>query len=258
MTCNYSTGDSVPPKTSTPYSGSLCFKGGKAANVTLFYVDYRQLTNNGNPLDVEEKNKLYSDLAEAKEKKEFFKQSIQAAKASIDKLLSAPTNQEATVQLAAEEANLEQLLNKVKAARDLKVNEQAKKQLKRQIEHMVTVWRKRRRMCVEFLNSMEEYTEGTISAKKCLSGDGPIEIDSDESAIHAAVAFAKIKKRKKLPRIPMDTSQTNRDTTTTTATSDPQPLPPPPSSSFVGVQLESSGKNTWIRVIVNENEWLID
>lgn len=49
----------------------------------------------------------------------------------------------------------------------------------------------------EFLVSMEENTDGSVSAKKCLSGDGQIDIDSDEAIAKSAVEFAK-KKRAKL------------------------------------------------------------
>lgn len=232
-------GDSKPPKSSSPYSGSICFKAGKAFNTSLYYVDYKQLKNNGNGLDGEEKGKLYSDLAQAKERKEFFTHSIQAARGSIERLRSEPTNVEATIQLATQEAGLELLLTEVEAARDLKCNEQTKKQLKRQIEHMVQEWCKRRRMCVEFLNSMEDYTDGTISAKQCLGGDGQIEIDSDESVIKAAIAFAKSRKNK-----PRTLRLTNR--------SDSTSLGPPPSASFVGVKLGL--RNDLERVVVDEED----
>ena len=41
---------------------------------------------------------------------------------------------------------------------------------------------------------MEESTEGTISLKKCLKGEGALEIDSDEAAIKGAIAFAQRKR----------------------------------------------------------------
>jgi hypothetical protein len=46
---------------------------------------------------------------------------------------------------------------------------------------------------------MEESTEGTISLKKCLKGEGALEIDSDEAAIKGATAFAQ-RKRPKVSR----------------------------------------------------------
>ena len=43
---------------------------------------------------------------------------------------------------------------------------------------------------------MEECTDGTISLKKCLKGDGQIDIDSDETALKGAITFASRKKVK--------------------------------------------------------------
>ena len=50
---------------------------------------------------------------------------------------------------------------------------------------------------VDTLISMEESTDGTVSAKKCLSGDGQIDIDSDQIAIRDAKAYATKKKMRK-------------------------------------------------------------
>ena len=47
---------------------------------------------------------------------------------------------------------------------------------------------------MEFLISMEEITDGTVRAKKCLSGDGQIALDSDDAVANAAVEFAKQKR----------------------------------------------------------------
>ena len=218
--------DSAPPQSSAPYSGSLCFKGAKSPNASLYYVDYRQLKNNGNGLDGVEKSTLYSCLSKAQEEKEFLKASIQTGRASTAQLLSEPTNEQATAQLETQEENLEMIQKETEDARELIVNESTKKQLKRRVEHMTAVWRKRRRLCIEFLNAMEEYTEGTVSAKKCLSGDGQIEIDSDEAVITAALAFAKNKNKK--GRIGKKHGRNSHSNS----------LVPPPSASFVGVRLD--------------------
>jgi hypothetical protein len=47
---------------------------------------------------------------------------------------------------------------------------------------------------LQFISMMEESTEGTISLKKCLKGEGSLEIDSDEAAIKGAIAFAQRKR----------------------------------------------------------------
>ena len=44
---------------------------------------------------------------------------------------------------------------------------------------------------------MEEISDGTISKKKCLKGDGQIALDSDESANEAMIAYVRSKKRSK-------------------------------------------------------------
>ena len=75
-------------------------------------------------------------------------------------------------------------------------NEKHVKLVKKEIESKASVWRKRKRMCTEFLSNMEECTDGTISLKKCLKGDGQIDIDSDETALKGAIAFASRKKAK--------------------------------------------------------------
>jgi hypothetical protein len=86
------------------------------------------------------------------------------------------------------------LAERVEAGRKLKVNEKHKVKVKRGIESMTAQWRKRRRICMDFLISMEESSDGSISMKKCLSGDGPIDVDSDEAVAKGAVAYA-LKKR---------------------------------------------------------------
>jgi hypothetical protein len=50
------------------------------------------------------------------------------------------------------------LQDQAEAGRKLKVNEQHKQQIKRRIEAITTVWRKRRRICVDFLIAMEDNT----------------------------------------------------------------------------------------------------
>lgn len=61
-------------------------------------------------------------------------------------------------------------------------DEKRAKAIKKGIEGMGSIWRKRKRQCIEFVSNMEDATEGTISLKKCLKGDGPIDIDSDEAS----------------------------------------------------------------------------
>jgi hypothetical protein len=118
------------------------------------------------------------------------------------------------------------------------VNENDKQKMKRNIENMAAQWRKRRRICMDFLIAMEENTDGAIRAKACLAGDGQIEIDSDEQVAKAAVEYAK--QKRKGPRttivgkkkLSLNKSQHQSQSAGSGI---------PPSESFVAVTLDSQG-----------------
>lgn len=176
-----------------PYKGSLSFKAGKGSNSSLYYVNY-STAKNGNGLERGEKNELAANLAAAEAEEAALKQKIADMRSTTAKLLSEPTNEEAKARLETAEADLTKIQEKLDAARMLKVNEKHKMQTKRRVENMTTFWRKRRRMCMDFLISMEEVTDGTISAKKCLTGDGQIDVDSDEAVAKVAIEYGKKKR----------------------------------------------------------------
>ena len=97
------------------------------------------------------------------------------------------------------------------------------KLVKKELESKASVWRKRKRMCTEFLSNMEECTDGTISLKKCLKGDGQIDIDSDETALKGAITFAS---RKKVKTVKSGGAKSGVQ----------------PSADFVGCTLSAQGK----------------
>jgi hypothetical protein len=179
------------------FAGSLTVKAGKSANATLYYVEYNK-AKNGNGLEFDERNELWTKVALAQEQETALISSLKQMADETKKLLSEPTNEDATTRLDREELALAELKTLVEDASKLQVNETHKKQVKRRIENMTAQWRKRRRICMEFLISMEENTDGTISAKKCLAGDGQIEIDSDEVVAKHAVTYGKKKRLKPL------------------------------------------------------------
>ena len=172
-----------------PYAGSLHFKPGRNASSSLYYVDYTKLKE----MDHEERNALANDIAIAKGEETVLRESIKSKLTEASKLLSEPTNEEAAVLLENEESAMVMLEAKLSEARALKVNEKHRQKTKKSIQHMAAQWRKRKRMCMEFLNNMEEMTDGTISVKKCLSGDGQICLDSDEVVAKGAIKLAKAK-----------------------------------------------------------------
>ena len=182
------------PAKSEPYSGSLVFKPGKNPSTNLYFCDYNKIRG----MDRDELETLLNDLANAKAEKERIEVSLKATLQLAGKLFSEPTNEELHLQLEAQELQLQELEEKVVEARKLTVNEKHKQNTKKRIEKMAVAWRSRRRSCLDFLTSMEESSDGQISRAKCLKGDGPITVDSDEMVAKAALMYAKEKKEKSM------------------------------------------------------------
>jgi hypothetical protein len=186
-----------PKKVSTskdPFKASLSTKIGRNANTTLYYCDYSKLPNEGNGLDPNERNELFSESHKSNEELKENLKTIQTTDQDVTLLLSQPMNDEIKKILPSEESHVEDLKNQIDAARKLKVNESRLKSVKRQIEKMSSIWRKRKRSCVDFLFMMEECTEGTISAKKCLAGNGQMYVESDETTVKQMKAIYENKK----------------------------------------------------------------
>jgi hypothetical protein len=174
-----------------PYSGSLIFKPGKNLSTNLYFCDYNKIKG----LDHDERDLLRNDLANATTEKESIEGILKATRGLVGKLMSEPTNEELHLQLEAEESLLQELEDKVAEARKLTVNEKHKQNTKKRIEKMAAAWRSRRRSCLDFLTSMEENSDGQICRAKCLKGDGPITIDSDEMVAKDALQYAKERKK---------------------------------------------------------------
>ena len=61
----------------------------------------------------------------------------------------------------------------VSSSNTLHLSDEKRAQLvKKNIAVQAGIWRKRKRQCIEFISNVEESTDGTISLKKCLKGDG--------------------------------------------------------------------------------------
>lgn len=175
---------------SDPYAGSFQLKLGKSQATNLYYVDY----NKRKGLDVEERNLLLQNIATANATEESLKGTLKSTLARADKLLSEPTNEVIAEQLEIQGATVQKLEKNVQEAMKLKVNEKHKQAIKRKIQSMAAQWRRRKRLCMDFLIALEENTDGAVRAKKCLSGDGPIALDSDEIVAKSAVEYAKNKR----------------------------------------------------------------
>ena len=235
-----------------PYTGVLSSKTTKGgAHAHLYHVNYN-IAKNGDGLDPEEKNKLASAHAAAEAEKAELERSIKSMETETAKLLSEPTNEEAAALLEEGEAKLKNLNQELEVLRKLKVNENHKQKLQRRIDSMTKTWRQRKRLCMDFLISMEENTDGSVSLKKCLAGNGQIEIDSDEAVAEGAKAYAKNKRA--APRGLGGQKFAKKSKSSHSNSNDQAGIPP--SESFVAVLLNSKGLVQ--RVHVDDDEDAMD
>ena len=158
------------------YAGSLTIKTGRNTNTTLYYCDYSKLSNNGNGLLPDDRNTLLSDHGAAKAELEAKDASTKSMTADSVQLLSEPTNTEATLSLEEVEEHVRGLREQVDAAQEFRGFEKHRIKIRKKVDIMAGQWRRRRRVCMDFLINMEENTDGSVSVKKCLSGDGQIYI----------------------------------------------------------------------------------
>ena len=175
------------------YSGSLVFKAGKASTSSLYYIDHTKIKG----LSSKEKRKYDEIVASTKKEHNYLIYRLNQIRAKISQLAVEPMNDKLEKRLNELENTVVVLTKKIGHAKLLTVNESQKNRLKRQIQSMAGHYRKRKQLCCSFLSTLEEISDGSVSKKKCLLGEGQIALDSDESASRAAIAYSKSKKRLK-------------------------------------------------------------
>lgn len=134
-----------------PYS--LVLKMGRNANTSLYYVDYTKQPNQGNGLTATDKNALYSALAQVDVEKQNIQRQLNGVRSETAKMLSEPTNEELVRDFEDKQAELEEWQSKAKEAKEFQANATRKDQIKRRLQHMCGEWRKRRRLCLDFLTT---------------------------------------------------------------------------------------------------------
>ena len=177
------------------FKNALLFKGAKGSNSGLYYVNHNAVAG-GDGLDREEKNQLASDMASADSNYVALQNSLDLTCLQTKKLQAEPFNDMMNALLLKAEAELLELSAQLDTARTFKCNEKHKQGIIKRINYFSSYWRKRRKICMDFLITMEDLTEGTVSVKSCLSGNGQIDIDSDETIIKLALDFAGKKQKR--------------------------------------------------------------
>ncbi len=137
------------------YAGTLIAKAGRSSNVSLYYVDYKKTINNGNGFLPDARNDLICASQKAKADLKAMAVDMKCVSEETTQLLSEPTNEELDMQLEKKEGEMQSLQEKVQEHRYLKENEKLRKQTQKRIEKMAAQWRKRERICMNFLTLME-------------------------------------------------------------------------------------------------------
>lgn len=197
------------------FTGSLKLKIGRNANTTLYFVAYSKLFNNGNGLLPQDKNDLICEHQKSKSELEHLTSNMKELKQETATLLLQPINADLSDLLEKAETDIADLREGVQACAEFKDNAKKFKAVKRRLEVMISQWRKRKRLCMEFLSQMEEATDGAVNAKKCMSGDGQMDIDSDQAVIKGQIAYLKQKRSRgslltKRARVGTDVSLSNK------------------------------------------------
>ena len=179
------------------YVDSLRLKSGRNANNVLYFTNHDKSANGGNGLPPDERNELIAAEQKSNQDLQSKRNELAAIQRETKQLLSEPTNEEAEERQNKGEKILTDLQASVEESRQYAGNEKKREQTKKRIRNLADIWWKRRRQCTDFLQGMEDATEGTISVKKCLAGDGQIDIDSDEAIINAEKEMYEMRKAKK-------------------------------------------------------------
>ena len=168
------------------YEKSVRVKMGRNANITLYHFNQAKFQNDGNGFSTEDRSNLLCKKQQATEKLQEIVHGIKVAKDETAKLLSEPINEKIHALLLERERALNHTKVDLIAAKRFAGNAACRETLKRKIHHSASHWRTRKRKCIDFLEIMEDCTDGAVSKKLCLVGKGQIDIDSDEIAVQQA------------------------------------------------------------------------
>ena len=216
--------------------GALSLKPGRNANTSLYYVDYSKFPNDGNGLFPDDRNALLGEHEKVKADMEAYLSNLKEHTTRTCQLLSEPTNASADESIQTLEKEVEVLMEKVESAQEFQVNESYRKKILKGIQVMASQWRKRKRLCMDFLITMEECTEGSVSISKAMAADGPMELDSDEAIIKGAILFTKQRRNGKRPRSNMTSSRLkvgDKNNNNSEISANP---------AFIGIRIDRQGK----------------
>jgi hypothetical protein len=154
----------------------LCrLKEGRSISSSLYYADYSKvplLTHDG-------QNDLAAKIEIALSDQASLGSKLRQLVNLTTMLTAQPTNSELDIRLQFQSRELVDINSKVACMAKFAGNVAKRKRLTRATDLYLSAYTKRKRMCKMFLETMEDCSDGVINVKKCMSGQGQIEIEPD-------------------------------------------------------------------------------
>ena len=107
-----------------------------------------------------------------------------------EKLESQPKNDALDAIIEEKEQELRELDEDVKHAKAFFTDAKTRAKIVRALDQIVAEWKKRKSKCLSALTLLDSASDGTISLKKCLKGDGQMVIESDEATVKEKVRWS--------------------------------------------------------------------
>ena len=178
-------------KSKDQYGNSILVKVGKNTKNTLYYINQSLLENDGNGSKPCDRSKKESAFQRQKVELNKILLSLQNTTRETEKLCSEMKNEKLSKMTHALMGEISLLEKDRDAANVYARNKNHRIAIQKGIHTLADHWRKRKRKCVAFLSMMEECSDGIITVKKCLSGNGHINLESDEGIVKDALSGRK-------------------------------------------------------------------
>jgi hypothetical protein len=156
------------------YTDCLVIKEGRNVSTSVYYFNQFKLVHTG------DHRHLLMNINNANAEKGRIESNLQVVVAEKIRLQMQPPNIELNEILMNLHNNVVMHEKNIRIYEKYKSNAKKVESLKLCMENLTMIWRTRKRMCIEFVNMMEEHAEGSFTVKQCFSGTGPIYLEADK------------------------------------------------------------------------------
>ena len=99
--------------------------------------------------------------------------------------------------IEGKESALKTLESEITAAKSRAVAAKDRERIERRLAGMVGEWKKRKSLCLQALEALDDASDGVVSKVKCLKGQGQVAVESDEMVKAEALRAERERGRKR-------------------------------------------------------------